>query len=210
MKGEPMKKVGILGGTFNPVHLAHLMIAETAFETLCLDEVLFVPTGCSYMKNASEIASSKDRVNMLGLALEDNPHFALSTIEIDRKGNSYTYQTLQELKELHPDWELYLIMGADNLFDLESWKNPEIIMKYAHILAAVRGAKKNADMTEQMKYLKNKYGAQITLLPIRHIDISSTSVREKITNKKTIRYIVPDKVCNYIERHKLYQEIEGI
>ena len=120
-----MKKVGIIGGTFNPVHLAHLMLAETAYETMELDEVLFIPSGCSYMKDESIIVSAKDRVNMLGLALAENPHFALSMMEIERQGNSYTCETLRELSEKYPDWELYFIMGADNLFDIENWKNPD-------------------------------------------------------------------------------------
>ena len=199
-----MKKVGIIRGTFNPVHLAHLMLAETAYEFMHLDEILFIPSGCSYMKDESIIVSAKDRVHMLGLALEENPHFALSTIEIERQGNSYTCETLRELSEKYPDWELYLIMGADNLFDIETWKSPEEIFHYAHILAAVRGAKKLPDMEEKIADLKEKYDADITLLPIRHIDISSTSIRDKVQNGLSIRYIVPDKVREYIEKHQLY------
>lgn len=199
-----MKKVGIIGGTFNPVHLAHLMLAETAYETMELDEVLFIPSGCSYMKDESIIVSAKDRVNMLGLALAENPHFALSMMEIERQGNSYTCETLRELSEKYPDWELYFIMGADNLFDIENWKNPGEIFRYAHILVAVRGAKKRPDMEVKMDELRMKYDAKISLLPIRHIDISSTTIREKVNNGLSIRYIVPDKVREYIEKHKLY------
>ena len=199
-----MKKVGIIGGTFNPVHLAHLMLAETAYDAMGLDEVLFIPSGCSYMKDDSIIVSAKDRVNMLGLALEDNPHFALSMIEIERQGNSYTCETLRELSEKYPDWELYLIMGADNLFDMETWKNPSEIFHYAHIVAAVRGVKKRPDMEVKMEELEKKYDARITLLPIRHIDISSTAIREKVEKGLSIRYIVPDKVREYIEKHKLF------
>lgn len=199
-----MKKVGIIGGTFNPVHLAHLMLAETAYETMELDEVLFIPSGCSYMKDESIIVSAKDRVNMLGLALAENPHFALSMMEIERQGNSYTCETLRELSEKYPDWELYFIMGADNLFDIENWKNPDEIFQYAHILVAVRGAKKRPDMEVKMDELRMKYNAKISLLPIRHIDISSTTIREKVNNGLSIRYIVPDKVREYIEKHKLY------
>lgn len=96
------KKIGILGGTFNPVHMAHLIIAEVAREDAELDEVLFVPSGCSYLKDASDIVPAKDRISMTGLAIEDNPHFALSTMEIDREGNSYTCDTLLELRERYP------------------------------------------------------------------------------------------------------------
>lgn len=203
-----MKKVGILGGTFNPIHLAHLMIADAALEAKQLDEVLFIPTGCSYMKNQSEIASNKDRVRMTGLALEDNPNFALSTIEMERDGNTYTYETLLELKSRYPEQEYYLIVGADNLFTMENWKCPEQIFENCKILAAVRGAKKIPDMEKQIAYLTEKYGAEISLLPIKHIDISSTMIREKIAANESVRYILPEKVREYIMKNGLYRNEE--
>jgi len=203
-----MKKIGIFGGTFNPIHLAHLMIAETAIEAAGLEEVLFIPSGCSYMKDPAEIVSNKHRVRMTGLALEDNPRFALSTIEIDREGNSYTCETLMELKEKYPEQEYYLIIGADNLFTIEEWKNPQQIFDNCKVLAAVRGAKKTADMEKQVAYLEEKFGAKIELLPIKHIDISSSMIREKIESQKSVRYIVPEKVRQYIIKNKLYQNEE--
>lgn len=203
-----MKKVGILGGTFNPVHMAHLIIAETAKEEAGLDDILFVPSGCSYLKDASKILPAKDRVNMTGIAIEDNPHFALSTIEIDREGNSYTCDTLRELKMRYPDQEFYLIIGADNLFSMEDWKDAEMIFQNAKILAAVRGDKTRADMEERIAQLKEKYGAEISLLNVRHVDISSTVVREKVAAGRSIRYMVPDRVREYILRNHLYEEKE--
>ena len=203
-----MKKIGIFGGTFNPIHLVHLMIAETAIEAAGLEEVLFIPSGCSYMKDPAEIVSNKHRVRMTGLALEDNPRFALSTIEIDREGNSYTCETLMELKEKYPEQEYYLIIGADNLFTIEEWKNPQQIFDNCKVLAAVRGAKKTADMEKQVAYLEEKFGAKIELLPIKHIDISSSMIREKIESQKSVRYIVPEKVRQYIIKNKLYQNEE--
>lgn len=200
------KKVGILGGTFNPVHTAHLIIAEAAREEAGLDDVLFVPSGCSYLKDASDIVPAKDRVNMIGLAIEDNPRFALSTIEIDREGNSYTCDTLLELKERYPDREHYLILGADNLFTMESWKDPEVIFQSAKILAAVRGEKKRADMEEKTEELKEKYGADIALLNVRHMDISSSIIREKAAQRSSIRYMVPEKVREYIVKNHLYEK----
>ena len=203
-----MKKVGILGGTFNPVHMAHLIIAETAREEAGLDDILFVPSGCSYLKDASEILPAKDRVNMTGIAIEDNPHFALSTIEIDREGNSYTCDTLTELKMRYPEQEYYLIMGADNLFTMEEWKDVKVIFENAKILAAVRGSKKRADMEEKIAQLKEKYGAEISLLNVRHVDISSTTVREKVAAGLSIRYMVPDKVREYILKNHLFEAKE--
>lgn len=200
-----MKKVGILGGTFNPVHMAHLIIAETAWEEAGLDDVLFVPSGCSYLKDPSKILPAKDRINMTGNAIEDNPHFALSTIEIDRGGNSYTCDTLMELKEHYPDQEYYLIVGADNLFSMEEWKDVEKIFQNAKILAAVRGDKKHADMEAKSVQLREKYGADITLLHVRHVDISSTVIRERVAAGLSIRYMVPDKVRDYILKNHLYE-----
>lgn len=200
------KKVGILGGTFNPVHMAHLIIAETAREEVGLDDILFVPSGCSYLKDTAEILPARDRVNMTGLAIEDNPHFALSTIEIDREGNSYTSETLAELKERYPQQEYYLIMGADNLFTMEEWKNVELIFQNAKILAAVRGDKQRADMEEKIVQLQEQYGADISLLSVRSVDISSSAIRQKVAAGDSIRYMVPEKVREYILKNHLYKE----
>lgn len=201
-----MKKVGIFGGTFNPVHMAHLLIAETAQEEAGLDSILFVPSGCSYLKDASDILPAKDRVNMTGLAIEDNSHFALSTLEIDRGGNSYTCDTLRELKERYPEQEYYLIVGADNLFTMEEWKDVEYIFGNAKILAAVRGGKKRTDMEEKITELVERYGADITLLDVRHVDISSSMIRDKIAKGHSIRYMVPDKVRSYITKNHFYEK----
>ena len=201
-----MKKVGILGGTFNPVHMAHLIIAEIASEEAGLDDILFIPSGCSYLKDASDILPAKDRIHMTGLAIEDNSHFALSTIEIDRGGNSYTCDTLLELKHRYPDQEYYLIVGADNLFTMEEWKDPEVIFGNAKILAAVRGSKKRADMEEKIAELKEKYHADITLLHVSHVDISSSLIREKIAQGLSIRYMLPEKVREYIIKNHFYEK----
>ena len=201
-----MKKVGILGGTFNPVHMAHLIIAEIAREEAGLDDILFIPSGCSYLKDASDILPAKDRIHMTGLAIEDNSHFALSPSEIDRGGTSYTCDTLLELKHRYPDQEYYLIVGADNLFTMEEWKDPEVIFGNAKILAAVRGSKKRADMEEKIAELKEKYHADITLLHVSHVDISSSLIREKIAQGLSIRYMLPEKVREYIIKNHFYEK----
>lgn len=199
-----MKKVGLLGGTFNPIHMAHLILAETALEMAGLDEVLFIPTGCSYMKDSEEILPAKDRIRMTGMAIEDNPKFALSTIETEREGDSYTCDTILELKKRYPEQEYYLILGADSLFMMEKWKDPETIFQNCTILAAVRGDKKMDAMEEKAAELKEKYGAQITLLTMDSVEISSSLVREKIAAGKSIRYMLPEKVREYILKNKLY------
>ncbi|MEY8522558.1 nicotinate-nucleotide adenylyltransferase [bacterium 1XD8-76] len=200
-----MKKTGILGGTFNPIHMAHLIIAEIALEEAELDEILFIPSGCSYLKDAADILPAKERIHMTGLAIEDNPKFALSTIETDREGNSYTCDTLLELRERYPDQEYYLIVGADNLFTMEEWKDPEVIFQNAKILAAVRGGKKRDDMEEKIRELKEKYGADITILHVKHVDISSSMIREKVARGCSIRYMLPEGVRQYIIKNHFYK-----
>ena len=121
------KRVGIMGGTFNPIHLGHLIVAENAYEELKLDEVLFIPSGTPYMKDTAEVLAPKIRISLVGEAIDDNPHFALSTIEVDREGNSYSYETIEALKKANPDTEYFFLVGADSLFAMEEWMHPERI-----------------------------------------------------------------------------------
>lgn len=200
-----MKKVGIIGGTFNPIHLGHMILAESARTEFDLDEILFIPTGVSYFKDPSIILDKKTRLNLVADAIGDNPYFAMSTIETDREGNSYTYETLLQLKEENPDTEYFLIIGADSLFEIEKWKNPEIIMQQAIILAAKRKGHATDQLLSKINELKEKYKADIRLLTTPYIDISSTEIRERIKNNKSIRYLVRHATCNYIEEHKLYK-----
>ena len=208
MMSETKKRVGIMGGTFNPIHFGHLIIAEAAYEAYNLDEVLFVPSGVSYMKDQSEILDAKKRVHMTGLAIEDNPHFALSTIEIDREGNSYSYETLEELKKQNPDVEYYFILGADSLLYLEKWKNPDRLMATCTLLTAVRDDCDEEKIQDAIKYLQDKYDAKIVLLPTPRLDISSTMIRKRVQEGKSIRYMVPDSVIDFIQKHDIYMKNE--
>ena len=122
-----MSKIGILGGTFNPIHNGHLLLAEQARCFYGLDQVLFIPSGCSYMKRQEEILPGEIRFQMVQLAIADNPYFCASDMEIVREGNSYTCETITRLHAQYPEDELYYIVGADTLFQMEFWKNPEQI-----------------------------------------------------------------------------------
>lgn len=203
------RRVGIMGGTFNPIHNGHLLLAETARDRCILDQVLFLPSGNSYMKEESEIAPSEARVHMTMLAIEDNPYFALSRIEVDRPGNTYTYETLEELHKQQPDWELFFILGADCLFMMEDWKYPERIFRDCHILAAVRDDKDRTDLVNQINHLRERFKAQITLLPMKEIGISSTDIRERIRSGHSVQYLLPSKVIAYMTQHHIYLETEG-
>lgn len=200
------KKVGVFGGTFNPIHTGHLILAEAAYEAFDLDEVLFVPTGISNLKDPSIVLDKKQRITLTGEAIGENPHFALSTIETDRPGKSYTFETLELLNKEYPNSEYYLIIGADSLFQLEEWKRPADIMKNAVILAAKRKGATTQELLDRIEELKEKYDADIRLLPCTYIDISSTEIRERIKNGKSIRYLVPEVTENYIKKNHLYED----
>lgn len=202
---EMKKRVGIMGGTFNPIHLGHLIIAEAAYEAYNLDEVLFVPSGVSYMKDQSEILDAKKRVHMTGLAIEDNPHFALSTIEIDRDGNSYSYETLETLRKQNPNTEYFFLVGSDTLFALETWKHPEILLPSCTILVAVRDGVPMEKMQEHAKYLEEKFSGSIQLLTTPNIEISATDIRNRLSKNRNVKYFVPDSVLDFINKYDLYK-----
>lgn len=196
------KKVGIMGGTFNPIHLGHMLVAENAYETFGLDEILFVPSGIPYMKE--DVLDAKTRITMTGIAIEDNSHFALSTIEVDRDGNSYSYETIRDLKKENPNVEYSLIVGADSLLQMDKWKCPEKIFEEAPVLVAVRHGYPEEEVKQQIEALTDKYHAEIHLLPIRCIDISSTAIRDKVRKHQSIRYMVHYRVIEYIEKNHIY------
>ena len=203
------KKVGILGGTFNPIHIGHLILAENACEYCGLDEVLIMPSGCSYLKNQNDIASKEDRINMVKLSIEGNERFKLSTIETEREGNSYTADTLKELLLNNPDTTYYYIIGTDILFSMETWKDPRVIFDSAIIVVAPRDFKSIEEIECQIKYLEDKYNARIILLNTANLDISSNDIRSLISKGYSCKYYLNDRVIDYINAHKLYQKESG-
>lgn len=200
-----MKKIGIMGGTFNPIHNGHLLLAECAKDEYQLDKVLFIPTGHSYLKDNEEVLVASVRAELTGLAIKDNPDFELSTIETEREGNTYTYETILELKERIPDCELYFILGADCLFSLDKWRNFRMIFENAVILAAIRDGFDTKEFIERAEYLREEYQAEIKFVYLPQFDVSSTQIRDKIKESKSIRYLVPDVVRRYIEDNNLFQ-----
>ncbi len=200
------KRVGIMGGTFNPIHLGHLIVAENAYEELKLDEVLFIPSGTSYMKDTKEVLDPKIRISLVSEAIDDNPHFAMSTIEVDRGGNSYSYETIEALREANPDTEYFFLIGADSLFLMEEWKHPERIFAQVTIAAAIRSGYSHDELDVQIKALEEKYQAKIVKLPCRSVDISSSQIRERVKEGKSIRYMVRYKTEQVIRKNGLYHD----
>lgn len=196
-------KIGIMGGTFNPIHNGHLILADTAFRKLALDKVLFIPSGNSYMKE--NVLETKKRVEMVRLAIEKYPQFALSLIEADRQGNSYTSETLERLTKENPNACYFLIMGADSLFQMETWFQPGKIFSLAKIVCTVRD---NYDMDKIRKKGQQlrKLGADIIYLDMPKIELSSTDIRAKVKKQLSILEDVPEEVAAYIQREQLYYE----
>ncbi|MBO7333503.1 MAG: nicotinate-nucleotide adenylyltransferase [Lachnospiraceae bacterium] len=199
------KRVGIMGGTFNPIHLGHLLIAESAYEAFDLDEILFIPCGKSHLKE--DVLDAKTRISMIGEAIEDNPHFALSTIEVEREGYSYSYETIAELKAKNPHVEYYFIVGADSLMYMDNWMKPEGIFNEVTVLVASRKGTSVEELNKKIDELKAKYEkADIRVLPISNTDISSSEIRERVKEGKSIRYMVHYKVIEFINKNHIYSK----
>lgn len=197
-------KIGILGGTFDPIHFGHLILAETAYDRFSLDKVLIMPAGDPYFKADRGVSADPDRAEMVKLAIADNPHFEFSDIELIREGDTYTVDTLNILKEQYPYDDLYLIVGSDTLFQIEKWYKPAEIFRMAAILSSSRNIDVS-ELNEQMDYLRKKYGAKIVNLYMPNIDISSTDIRDKVKHDMSVRYFLPDAVIDYIFEHGLYR-----
>lgn len=200
------RRVGIMGGTFDPIHIGHLMLAECAYEQFHLEKVLFLPAGNPpHKRNRVDGASDEQRMEMVRCAIADNPRFELETEEMERKGLTYTNETLQRLKKQQPDTDFYFIIGGDSLMSFDSWKNPEIICQNCILVAAVRDQLAIETMQEKMTELKERFGAVIHLLKTPDVDISSSSLRAWCREHRSIRYYVPEAVRQYILQNHVYE-----
>ncbi len=195
-------KLGIYGGTFDPVHLGHLILAESVREQLALDEVWFVPAFQNPHKQEKETTPPKSRLEMLRFAISGNPQFRLCELEIKRKGPSFTFETLQTIQQEHPDAEKYLLIGADSLTDFPNWREPETILSLANLVAVNRG-RSQAMIPPQLD------SSRIALLEMPAIDISATQIRQRCADGKSIRYLTPRSVELYIEANQLYAGSES-
>lgn len=199
-------RIGILGGTFNPIHIGHLILAENTITELNLDKVIFMPSGVSYLKDQNTIVSAEHRINMVKLAIAGNNHFELSTMETEREGDTYTYETLNTLKSQNTQDELYFIGGADTLMNIDSWKRPDLIFKACTLVIAPRDFIERNTLEERSLFLKEKYNAKIIILNSSNIDISSSDIRNRIKTNKSAKYYLPDNVIEYILTNSLYED----
>ncbi len=198
------KHIGILGGTFDPIHNGHMMLAEEAMKQFPLDEIWFMPSGVPPHKQERNITAKEHREQMVRLAIKDMNHAKCCDYEIKKETHSYTAETLTYLHELYPNVTFYFIMGADSLFYLECWYQPEVIMQHAVILAAKRDEKEDADLLWKIQELNDKYQADIRLLQIPGMKVSSSMLREMAKKNMSLQQYVPNAVEQYIREHRLY------
>ena len=198
-------RIGIYGGTFDPVHMGHLVLAEQCREQCQLDEIWFVPAGQPPHKSETPISPAAQRVELLELALAGHPVFRLERLELNRTGPSFTVDTLQQLHELHPNNELFLLMGADSVHDFPSWREPARILQLATIVAVNRGDHSPCDFTEIERLWGTATAKNCLSVEMPGLDISSSDLRHRVRSGHSIRYLVPRSVEVYIEQHKLYR-----
>lgn len=203
MQGK--RRIGLMGGTFNPIHIAHLILAENAYWQYDLDEVVFLPNGIPPHKRNAHIAPDEDRLAMVQLAVEGIPYFSVSDMEIRRKGLSYSSDTLLELKSAHPECEYYFIMGGDSIEQIDSWHSPDIILANCIVLAAIRDQKDDAEFDQQIAALTEKYDARICKLTIPRLELSSSEIRKRVKDGMPVRFMLPQAVWDYMMERKLYK-----
>ncbi|HEX2947260.1 MAG TPA: nicotinate-nucleotide adenylyltransferase [Clostridia bacterium] len=198
-------KTGIFGGTFNPIHNGHLIVAESVREQFDLDKVLFMPSGQPPHKRDSEVIDPERRFEMVKLAVESNPGFEASRVEIDRAGFTYTVNTLQQLHaEYGANTSIYFIIGADVVPELVTWKDFRQVFELCEFIAVLRPGFDKAAFDKETSRISGDFGAVIHTVDARLIDISSTEIRERCSGGESIRYLVPDGVREYIYKEGLY------
>jgi nicotinate-nucleotide adenylyltransferase len=195
--------IGVLGSAFNPPHLGHLALAQEALWQLGLSEVILVPTGEAPHKRILDDPGRELRLAMTRLAAADDPRFSVSTVEVDREGPSYTYETLELLAKEKPDTELVFVMGADAAVGLESWRNPERVVELARLAVARRAGVSEAEVSAVMRSLGA--AGRTTMLEMPQFGVSSSAVRERAAARRPLRYLVPEPVARFIEEKEIYE-----
>ncbi|WP_294372100.1 nicotinate-nucleotide adenylyltransferase [uncultured Clostridium sp.] len=202
-----MKRYGVIGGTFDPIHNAHLYIAYEAQKQLGLDKIIFMPAGMQPFKIGNKVTDSHLRYNMVEIAIESYEKFSVSAYEIEKKGISFTYETLEHLKNiLDKDCEIFFITGADCLMSIDRWKEAERIFSLCTFVVFSRGGFQSEEIRNKKKQVEDKFNCRIIVLELKQLEISSTDIRERIKNGKRIDFFVPEKIDKFIKEHNLYLE----
>lgn len=199
-----MKKYGIFGGSFDPIHYGHLMICEYIKEEMGLDKVIFIPTGNPPHKDLG--VSAEDRYEMVRIAISPNPDFEISDIETTRVNLSYTVDTIRELKKIYKEEKLYFLIGLDSLFQLKTWKKIGDLSQEIEFVVALRpGYIDKEEIDNEIDFLRENFGTKINLIKTPLYEISSTDLRDRIHEGKSLRYLIPKKVLDYIEESGFYK-----
>ena len=202
MSDNPAGGIGVLGSAFNPPHLGHLALAQEALWQLELSEVVLMPTGDAPHKRIADDPGREPRLAMTRLAAADDSRFSVSTLEVDRDGPSYTYETLELLADQRADTELVFVMGADAAVGLESWRSPERVVELARIAVARRSGVSDAEVGAVMRSLGAE--GRATMLEMPQFGVSSSAVRERAAGGRPLRYLVPESVARFIEEKDIY------
>ncbi len=204
------KSIGIMGGTFDPIHYGHLATAEAVLHRFNMDKIIFMPTGHSYMKEddvGEKVTPNEQRFMMTALATIRNKNFLTSRIEIDRKGKTYTVDTIKELKKLcRPDVHIYFITGADAIEQIMSWKNPEKLFSLCDFIAVTRPGYNKNKLYEEIGEIMGKYKGRIYYMQVPALEISSSDIRKRVADGQPIKYLLPESVEEYIEKFGLYKK----
>lgn len=204
---QGFSKIGILGGTFNPVHCGHLIIAEAVRESFCLDKVLFIPSGQPPHKPDNEVINPEHRYEMVRRAVASNRFFEAARVEIDRVGYTYTINTLQTLREQYGNHTgLFFIIGADVIPELTTWKEFRSVFELCEFIAVLRPGHERSTFEATIERLKRDYDVKISMTETPLIDISSSDIRERCSKGKSIKYLVVDGTEEYIRKKGLYRQ----
>ncbi len=205
MKCESGCRLGIMGGTFDPIHYGHLVLAEQVRTKFNLDKVYFVPVGMPAHKDKSELADRLSRFEMVELATMTNPNFIVSRLEIDNDNVSYTVDTIKKFRaNMNDNDTLYFITGADAIIEIETWKSFEELLGLCKFVAATRPTIEQSSLLKKTNEIIDKYNADIMLTTVPALSISSTDIRNRVKNKESIRYLLPESVESYIHKKGLY------
>lgn len=200
-------KVGIMGGTFNPIHNGHLSLATVAMKEAMLDEVWFMPSGLPAHKSNTELLSAMHRLAMVKLAISEEDKFYASAFEIERSGFTYTADTMEALVKEYPEHEFFFIIGGDSLMKFHHWVRPDVISAHATLLAAGRNGFSKEELLHQAEELKRLFHTKVLLLDMPELNISSNQIRSAFQQKQTdsVKRFLPDEVFQYMEANGLYQ-----
>jgi nicotinate-nucleotide adenylyltransferase len=202
-----MSDIGILGGTFNPPHIGHLVVAQEAVDQLGLDQVVFMPVAIPPHKEAREDPGAAARVELCRLAVGDDDRLAVSTLEVDRGGASYTVDTLRMFHDLEAEHDLIFIVGGDMAQSLPAWREPEAILQLARLAVAEREGVRREDIARRLEPLHA--GGRVLFFDMPRIDVSSSAIRRRVAEGRPIRYLVPDAVAAAIAERGLYRQAAG-